>query len=242
MLRIMPTNKFIKKLLTTSLAAILLLIFLSFCIYAEEVSKEEYEKGESLSPLLRSFAGVKHGGQKCVYCHALIIPDREYAKMFLEQGCRCHKGDIGYGYSVNMDKVREIHGTKHCKRCHASTLNVTKEIFHRKIHKRISCTKCHIIEPVNFTISVPKSMECKNCHNMDIHYIHADKLNKVCYLCHGSNFASRYTVKELRKIGFTEKEIKKYNLSKEEGGEEKVEKRGFITISKILAFIVDLLF
>ncbi len=220
-----------------------MLIIISLLFLPIALAQEEYEEGDSISPLVRNFAGVQHGGYKCVYCHALIIPDKTYKKMFLEKGCRCHQSDVGPGYNLNMDKIRKIHETKHCKRCHANTLNVTVEIFHQRIHKNIGCSRCHEIDPLTSEISIPKSRECRNCHNMDIHYIHADKINKVCYLCHGSGFASRYTVKELEKVGFTEKEIKKYNLTKEEeGGGEKIEKRGFITISKILAFIIDFIF
>jgi len=220
--------------------AVLMVIAVTM-IAATAHAQEDYTKVQGLDPLVRNFAGMGHGGSKCIYCHAFLMPDEEYEKKFLKAGCRCHQPDVANGYNVRINDVRELHDSNHCRLCHAGTKNVTFSIYHQKVHNRIPCTRCHTIRNVtDFTISKPKTMRCKACHKYDIHYIHADVLGKVCKMCHGTQFASRYTRKDLEKLNLKEEIINK-TLSEGETKKE-VKKVGFITISKILAFIIDLIF
>lgn len=210
-------------------------------IFGQVYSQEEYTKIEGLDPLVRNFAGMGHGGSKCIYCHAFLMPDKEYEEKFLKAGCRCHQSDVANGYNVRINDVREKHDSNHCRLCHAGTKNVTYQIYHLKVHKNIPCIKCHKIQNVtDFVVSKPKTMVCKSCHKYDIHYTHADVLGKVCKLCHGSAFASKYTKEDLEKLNLNEEIINK-TITGEESKKE-VKKVGFITISKILAFIIDIIF
>lgn len=216
-------------------------LVVAMTVLTQAYSQEEYTKIEGLEPLVRNFAGVGHGGSKCIYCHAFLMPDQEYEEKFLKAGCRCHQRDVADGYSVRMDDIREKHASNHCRLCHAGTKNVTYQAYHLRVHREVPCIKCHEIQNVtDFVVSKPKTMDCKSCHRYDIHYTHADVLGNVCKLCHGSAFASRFTKEDLEKIRLEEEIINK--TISEEKPEQEVKKVGFITISKILAFIIDIIF
>lgn len=196
------------------------------------------EEISGISPQVKNLAGMAHGGSKCVYCHAFIIPQEEYENKFLK-GCRCH-GVFG-GYNIPISKVKKTHKSQHCKLCHASTRNITFQVYHEEIHNRLECTKCHNVkDSTDFIITRPgqNAENCKACHSYDIHYIHSDKLGKVCKMCHGSQFASKYTRQDLEQVGLEEEVINKTVEGEKEEG-EKEEKFGFPTISEILGIIVD---
>jgi len=225
-------------------AVLILIISIIPAVYSQEEDfseMTEYTKITGLDPLVRNFAGMGHGGSKCIYCHAFLMPDEDYEKKFLKGGCRCHQGDVANGYNVRIDDVREVHDSKHCKLCHAGTKNITYKVYHLKIHKNIPCVKCHrVINGVEFKITKPKTTECKRCHKYDIHFTHSNVLGKVCKLCHGSAFASIYTRKDLESLNLDEKIINK--TINEKSPKKEVKEVGFITISKILAFIIDAIF
>ncbi len=220
---------------------VLIVLAVSIVTLAQVYSQEEYTKIEGLDPLVKNFAGMAHGGAKCIYCHAFLMSDQEYEQKFLQAGCRCHQSDVANGYNVRMNDVREKHDSKTCQLCHAGTKNVTFQIYHQKVHKEVPCTKCHEIRNVtDFTVTKPKTTQCKSCHRYDIHYTHADVLGNVCKLCHGSAFASRYTREDLERLPIKE-EIINRTISEKQPKKE-VKKVGFITISKILASIIDFIF
>ncbi len=199
---------------------------------------QNYTEIQGLEPLVRDFSGFGHGGSKCIYCHAFLMPDREYEQKFLQAGCRCHQSDVADGYNVRMNDVRKLHDSYTCKRCHAGTRNVTLKLYHLKVHRNVSCTKCHAVKTTpEFTVTRPSTMECKSCHTYDIHFTHSRVLGKACKLCHGTKFANRFTEEDLKKAGIKEEWVARNETTKP----EEVKKRGFITISKILAFIADLI-
>ncbi|WP_456473989.1 hypothetical protein [Candidatus Pyrohabitans sp.] len=220
---------------------VLTVLAVSLVTLAQVYSQEEYTKIEGLDPLVKNFAGMGHGGGKCIYCHAFLMSDQEYEQKFLQAGCRCHQSDVANGYNVRMNDIREKHDSQTCKLCHAGTKNVTFQIYHQKVHEGVPCTKCHEIRNVtDFTVTKPKTTQCKSCHRYDIHYTHADVLGNVCKLCHGSAFASIYTREDLERLPIKE-EIINRTISEKQPKKE-VKKVGFVTISKILAFIIDFIF
>ncbi|WP_457555183.1 hypothetical protein [Candidatus Pyrohabitans sp.] len=222
-------------------AAFAVLVF-TMVISGQVYSQEEYTRIEGLDPLVRNFGGMGHSGSKCVYCHAFLMPDKEYEEKFLQAGCRCHQSDVANGYDVRMNDVREKHSSNTCKLCHAGTKNVTRQIYHQKVHRAVPCVKCHRIQNVtDFSVSKPASMECKTCHRYDIHYTHSEVLGNVCKMCHGTGFASRFTEKDLEKLNLGEDVINR-TIAQREPPKQEVKKFGFITISRILAFIIDALF
>ncbi|GBE54928.1 MAG TPA: hypothetical protein ENH28_03180 [Euryarchaeota archaeon] len=217
---------------------ILVIITVSSNVY----SKENITQISGMEPLVKNFIGMNHGGSKCAYCHAFLLPEKTYDEIFLH-GCRCHQPDVATGfYDVHMSKVIKLHSSKICELCHAGTTNVTYQIYHLKVHKGIPCTRCHTIQKDTYlTVTKPKNMVCRNCHKGNIHYIHAAVLGQVCKMCHGTAFASRYTIKQLKEINLNASTINK-TLYESGKAKKEVKKVGFITISKIFASIINAIF
>ncbi len=139
----------------------------------------------------------------------LTLSKEEYEKKF--SGCICHEIEDIKGsrkYEIDMSALSRLHGIKHCIRCHTGGgTEINIPIFHLTIHRLVNCTRCHGMGNMIYV----KDLNCFNCHEKNIHYIHSRILSELCSFCHSEAFAKEYGKKELEKIGFniTEKIEKK---------------------------------
>ncbi len=210
---------------------VILLLFTVTLVEGQEVIKTE-GFGESVAMLKMSW----HPGKLCIDCHILLLSEKEYREKFGTSCASCHKNSYieesgaDSKYKINTVKLSELHGTKHCIRCHVGSGQVTVMEYHKTIHGGIGCLNCHKSQDETlFNVTKPSSMSCMSCHKQ-IHFTHGEKLPGLCALCHGMEYASKYTSAEQTEIVYIDKTKK----------EEK--SHAFPTLIEILSKIIEVIF
>ena len=156
----------------------ILVLILSVCVIGvcsgEEVIPE-MPKGTSL--------GGWHPSLMCDQCHATLIPKEDMPGLL--GACKCHRSEFESSGKIDVVKINEVHGIKTCTRCHIGSWGreniLTYDTIHR-VHAPIDCSLCHGEKD---NIVVPENKECNICHKEDVHFVHGNKTEDLCFSCHG---------------------------------------------------------